>query len=299
MANTWGGTDDSLILQAGFESFKEKLAPISAFSTDMSPSPSFEGASVVTRVITKMTAAAFGASGYETGDTTTTAKTVTLNKHIVMNFHMTDVEKGKSSAASSTMELQAVEAANAVARYVMGAATNGILAAVTNANFGAAGFTGAATNFDSDDVADIADAMDDDSVPESGRALILSNAYYTALRKDSSIKARYASGADTLQTGDVPNLSGFSVWRSNNIPANGENLVGLAAAPSAIAFASRTVEPQGNIEFYGVASDPETGLSLGFRRHYDDKLGIMWGSFESLYGWTVCQATGIQRIVSA
>jgi hypothetical protein len=299
MSNTWGGTDDTLIAQAGFESFKAALAPFRAFSTNFSAEAANKSTAVTTRIITGMTAGSFSGD-YETGDTTTTAISISLSNHSFRAFHMTDVEDNKSSVAGGTMEMQAKEAAYSVAKKIFA----DTLSVVTNANYSTAAFVGAASGFDSDDVIDIADILDDADASNENRSLILSNAYFTALRKDASVKGRDGVyGSDAFNSGVLPNIGGFTVYRSNAIPANSENLVGFACVPAGIAVAVRPVRPQSGaekvLESFQIMTDPETGLSLGYRSWYSAKTGTKWGAFEAVYGYAKANAAGLKRITSA
>lgn len=299
MSNTWGGTDDTLIAQAGFEAFKAALTPTRAFSTSFDSEAKAKNATINTRIITGMSAAAF-AGDYETGDTTTTAIAIALSNHAFRSFHMTDVEENKTPVGGSTMEMQAREAAYAVAKKIW----EDTLALVTNANYSTAAFVGAASGFDSDDVVDIAAALDTANASVENRALVLTNAYYTALRKDASIKGRDgAYGSDAFSSGVIPNVAGFTVYRSPAVPSNSENLVGFACVPAGIALAVRPVAPQSGaekvLESFQIMTDPTSGLSLGYRSWYSAKTGTKWGAFEAVYGFAKANASGLKRITSA
>jgi hypothetical protein len=50
---------------------------------------------------------------------------------------------------------------------------------------------------------------------------------------------------------------------------------------------------------YATATDPETGLTLGYRKFYNTATGQMWHGFEALYGATAVQTAGAVRVVSA
>lgn len=179
-----------------------------------------------------------------------------------------------------------------------------ILSAVTLANFGAAAFTGAVGTFDADDVADIQLACDLANWPAEMRSLVLASAYNTALVKDNSIQAEYAYGStDPIREGRVPRLNGFDVFPSNEIPANGQNLVGFAAYPSAMLVGFSPVTPaetvRQQLSAYEVVEDPETGIFIEYRA---------WGSpdsdshkevIEVNYGYAVGEAAAIKRMVSA
>ena len=301
MSNTWGGTNDALISMAGFESFKAALAPLNAFSTDFSGEAMQKGESVTTRVITGMSAGAFSGS-YITGDTTTTAKTVTLNQHSFRAWHLTDVEAGKTRVDLSAA--QAREAGYAVAAAVFDYVTSLILAA-TYGDTSADKVTVAVASFDADDVADGAKLMDDKNIPDNNRSLILQNGYMASLRKDNALQDASAyGGAEVIREGSVGRLLGHDVYRTNAFSSDitNQNTQGLGVHPSSLAAAVRPVIPQDDgtqLLAFQTPQDPETGLTLGYRRWYDPNTGIMWGSFEALYGAVAAQTTGLIRYVTA
>jgi hypothetical protein len=179
-----------------------------------------------------------------------------------------------------------------------------ILSLVTAANYGAAAFTGAASTFDADDVADIGLACDNANWGSDMRSLILANAYNTALVKDNAIQQAYAYGSpQPIQEGVAPRVHGFDIYHSGEIPANGQNLVGMACYPSAILVGFSPIAPSEglmkNMSNYEVVRDPDTGIFIEYRA---------WGSpdsdqfkevLEVNYGYALGEAAAIKRLVSA
>lgn len=179
-----------------------------------------------------------------------------------------------------------------------------ILSLVTNANFGAAAFTGLASTFDADDVADIQLACDLANWPAEMRSLILASAYNTALVKDNAIQAEYSSGTtDPLYEGRMPRLNGFDVFPSNEVPANAQNLVGFAAYPSAILVGFSPIEPapavREQLTAYEVVEDPETGIFIEYRAWGNAQMDSAYEVIEVNYGYAVGEAAAIKRLVSA
>ena len=82
-----------------------------------------------------------------------------------------------------------------------------------------------------------------------------------------------------------------------------ENTGAIVVVPSAIALAIRPVAPQEGAAQaglrYATATDPETGLTLGYREFYNTATGAKWAGFECLYGATAVQTAGAVRVVSA
>lgn len=183
-----------------------------------------------------------------------------------------------------------------------------ILSVVTAANYGSAAFTGAASAFSSDDVADIRGVCKSANWPSDQEwVLALDTDYHTSLEKDSDIKPAYSYGnSDPIQEGVFGRLSGFNVMSSNEIPGNSENLVGFAATQSAILIGNAPIAPGGGRDdianrtvAYQVATDEATGVSLEYRKWFDANADSVREVIEVNYGYALGEAAAIKRIVSA
>jgi hypothetical protein len=179
-----------------------------------------------------------------------------------------------------------------------------ILSIVTAENFGAAVFTGAASTFDSDDVSDIREKCTQAKWPKTGRSLILDATYYTPLTKDGSIKnAQNYGGSEAIRQGIVPVVSGFGIHETNLIPANGENLKGIAVYQSAILCAFSPIQPAKEVmerlTRYETRVDPDTNITLEYREWGDADSDAVKRLIEVNYGFALGEAAALKRIVSA
>jgi hypothetical protein len=282
--------------QAALQGFTDFLAPLNTFSTDFGGAISQRGKTVHVPLYTGGGAVTSFAGDYTTGaDETISDVSVTVDQHEFVTAKLSDIEK-KNTVAD--LEQLGVQMGADLAKSVF----QNVLAVVTNANYGAAAHTGAASAFDSGDVIDIKDACDTGLMPMTGRGLVLSSSYYNALLKDTAIKSANQYGTDQgIQAGLIPNLFGFRVYESTAVPANSENLVGFACNSSAIALAMRYLEPQDNNSYVRAEalSDPDTGAVLGLRQFYLPETGDMYMTLECNWGKAVGIAAGIERIVSA
>lgn len=298
MANTLGGVNVAEIAQRGFPSFKAALAPINAFSTSFDSEAARKNESVTTHVVSAVSAQTF--SDYETGNSTTTAKTVTLNQHKIGTAHLTDVEAGKTPI--DLLAALAGEAAYAVGKSIVDYAL-GLITAATYGDTSADKVTVAAGSFDADTVADMVKLANDANLPESSRSLILNNAYINALQKDNALQDASALGSDAvIREGAISQLLGASVYRTGSEPSawTSDNTTGILVHPSALAVACRPVVPQDQEDVaFELVTDPESGLSLGFRMHYSRSTGAMWINAEALYGASAVQVTAAKRVESA
>lgn len=298
MANTIDSAlNNELVSSAVLNAFVSEIQPILGFSTNISAAIGTRGDTVHVPYVPAASAAGnfSAATGYERENTTLDKRTVELNKHKYVSWRVTDLEQTKSSAVS--LEMFGMQKGFQLAKAVF----QDILSVVTLANFGTAAHVGAAANFDSSDVADIAAACDLAEMPSVPRNLILSSNYFWALAKDSGIKDSSAfGGPEAIREGRIPNLFGFNLFKSNLVPANSENLVGMAAYPSAVAVAMRYLAPVGGggDGIYRAVVDP-SGITLGYREFYDNDLGERVAIMEALYGYSKAEGSAIKRITSA
>ncbi len=236
---------------------------------------------------------------YKFGDTDTELVDVTVNKRKYQSMAFSSAELARTPALNPEKlgELKGRKLAEDV--------VTDILSIVTNANFGAAIFTGAASTFDLDDVADMRTVLDVANWPKSGRNLILDTNYDGALVKDDPLLYASLSGtSDQMRSGLVKPMMGFDgYYPTNMIPANGENLKGLCAYASAILAAFSPIEPTAevrkNMSDYRIVTDPETGISLEYRSWGDPDSDVTKAVIECNYGYDLGETAAIKRIVSA
>lgn len=302
MANTIAGSNIAAISRAGFEAFKDMLAPISAFSTNFSDEVRQPSESVATRIFPSNSAASFSSDYTDSPDNVLTGVTVTLNQNRFTNFHITDTEQSKTPV--DLMAGFAREAGYGLAKDIIDY-TLGLVLAATYGDTANDKVTVSAAAFDVDDVIDGIEKALTNKKWGSG-SIILNYAYAAALMKDNAIKDASAFGtagsAAPIQSGRVGTLFGFPVY-TYPVPGNSENLTGMIVNPASLAVA---VRPMTAIAADGMGStvsevvtDADSGLSLGFRMFYEDESGRLFGAYHALYGASAAQSTGIVRIVSA
>lgn len=304
MADAYTSIDFDALAMAAFKAYNAELTPFNAFSRSYSADVASKGASVTVPVIAAATAAAFGASGYEVAGDDIAAIQVNVGTHLVASFSISDVQAGATNY--STLLEKSAQASKAVAKL----AQQLLWADITSTTWGTTAFStvGTAAGFDSDDLIDVRTACTAADMPRDNRSVILDEAYYGALLKDSGFKnALNYGGTEAIRGGRIPNAFGFSIYESTIVPSNSENMVGIACTPDAYAVAIRLPDPNRNTGpglnrtvNWRAMTDDETGASLGMRVHADEKLGKLWVSFEILYGFEDSNVTGsLRRLVSA
>jgi hypothetical protein len=288
-----------VVAQNALEAFSDYLTPLSAFATDFGGEIGMKGQIVNVPVYNGYTAGTFAGNYTTNASNDVGAVTVTINRHRYKTVSLTDLESANNGAGATNAERFGRQLGYSLALAVF----QDVLSVVTAANFGTAtAFTGTSTGFDSDDVVDIKTVCDGADMPKEARSLILQDAYFNALLKDSAVKnAQNYGGVEGIRAGMIPNLAGFGVWQSNAIPTNSENLVGVACYPSAIAIAMRYLAPQDGHTYSQATSlqDPKTGAVLGLRNWYDNDTGTKYMALEANFGYSLGQAAALKRILSA
>ena len=291
MANTLGGINLAQIAQQTLETLSAEMPVVSAFTTDFSSDVADVGESVSTRVATAVSAGD-ATSGYSSSDVTSTAKTITLNKHKHFTAKFTDLEiaKGGLNMLERTFVRPAVHA-------VVNAMMDDLMALVTNANF-ADEVVIAAANFGADDVADLAGDLTTKNVPKSDRALVIKPTYFSSLASDNAIQASYAYGnTDAIRDNVVPKVHGFNVYEYSDIPENqyshtpsggsaaDYNLQGFACGPEALLIVGRQPAlPENWAGAVESVQEPGTGITIQLRNWYEPKDGAQYITSTLIYG---------------
>jgi hypothetical protein len=298
MANSITGVNDDIISSNVLSGFIAGIAPIMALATDFSADAAKKGDKISilrdnTAIDATQTKVTHGA--YAIQDADSDAIEISLGQPKYVSWSLDDTSIAQSSVVN--LEVFGRRKGHALAAGILG----DILSPITAANFGSAAFTGAASTFDADDVADIKNAADVANWGDEDRYLVLSAAYYNALLKDGAIQAADAFGSiDAIRNGKVPTLMGFKLIMSNLIPANGQNLVGFASSGMGLASAFRYLQPQeGNTYNRAERLTDPSGMTLGLRDWYSNDTGVRNRVIESVYGYQVALSTGILRMVSA
>ena len=289
-----------VIMSSALVALRTELLPLGVFST-VFDGVTLEGSDKISVPYYPLESSAstdfVQGDGYVFGDTyTQAAREVTINKRKYQPLSI------PSSSLSRQPGLGLEEVGRQKGLKLAADAYADILSVVTAANYGAAVFTGAAAAFDFAQVNEtVGGACDVAGWPTSGRGLVLKSGYYRNLVTDLIDASLYASD-DPVKRGMLQGVAGFNeTYNSQTIPANAENLVGFAAAKSALIVAFSPIQPadEGRIVAYDVMTDPETGISIEYRKWFDADLDTMKSVVEVNYGYAVGEAAALKRIVSA
>lgn len=289
--------NDSIISAKAIQAFVAELSALRAFSTDFSDETAAKGASVQVPIPANITAGTTE-NAYETEDTSALGvATVPLTSYAKATVGITDKQFMNSSAAK--LENFAVQQAKAVARKIIVDAW----ALILNATYSQKHIK-ALTSLTTADVRAMKVVLDKADVPRSDRSLIVNADAYDKIAGDTTMtiaNAMFYGGTEVIREGMIPRLLGMDAIMSNIIPDNAENLIGFAVHPSAMAIAIRTLAPQAPGEYLEsrVIRDEQSGVGLGYRRHYSTAKGTHFCTFEAIYGAVAAVPAGLVRLVTA
>lgn len=290
-----------LVLDSAMTAFKQTLMPLALIATAFYDEP-LQGTNKIQVPYYPIETAAskdFNGSYVFDKGTDTQAKEVTVDKRKYQPLSYTS-EELRRQPRFDPEKLGALKGAK-LAEDVMA----DILSVVTNANYGAAIFTGAAADYDVDDVIDHEATLTAAKWPKLGRGCIIGPTYIGGLKKDMNANGGAATFSRDSNGSAVnfPSMHGFSWAESNIIPANGENLVGMYVFNSAILAGFNPIEPapevMANLVAYEVYTDDETGISIEYRAWGDPDSDTAKRTIEVNYGFAKGETAALKRLVSA
>ena len=283
MATINSSLNDKLLAQAALEAFTADLLPLSVLTTSYSAEVVRRGATVEVPLIANLTATTFDNSYESTGGTMNNVS-ISIDKHQIVTVSLSDTEYSKSSVAE--ISKFAVQQGRALAQAVLTNVFNLFVTTASSAAQYTASVTGASA-FTITNARTLRKALSDEKVPLTDRSLILDSTLYDSLLSQTGLlDASQFGSRDAIVDGRVPRVLGMNVYESVILPSNSITLKGLAVHPNAAAVAIRALEPQAPSEYLAaqVVTDPQTGISLGMRRHYAPSSGRHFVTYECVFG---------------
>lgn len=280
--------DDKIFSQDILNQVTKKLAPLRAFARDFSMDAAQIGNAIAVPLVGACTATTFSQTDnsgnpYEQSGGSVSAITVTLDENHIVPVDITDLQALNQSPARA--EVYAQQAASALFNRVFSRITS----LVTSVNFGAIVTTLAAASWTVTQIRKLKLVLDQRDANQDERSIFIPVEIEEVLLADSAIAATYAYGnSDAIQGGKVKKLYGMDVYALNQIPLNGISLVAWAQHRDAIAVAMRLKRPQDTsmLAAYEEATDPVTGFTFSYRRHYNPGSGKHHINLEVLFGMT-------------
>lgn len=287
---TYTNLDNEIFARNALNGFVKTLLPLNVFSTNFSPDPVQKGNNVLVPLIGSITATTF--SAYNICGGTMTVITVAINKHKIASVGQSDLTECGSSMAQ--LERFSFQQGAGLATLVM----QDILTLCTTANFGLA----TAVSSTVMDVAHIRAArklMNQANVPIVGRGLLLDCVPYdTLLGVTNFVQAHMYGDRGPIANAVIPRAMGFDLYELNSVFPSTGSVMGLACHASAVAVAMRYLQPQKGNTYSDARpiTDPETGLTIGLRDHYDNNTGERYLNLEAVYGFVAGITNGARLI---
>lgn len=280
--------DDKIFSRDILQQVTKRLSPLRAFARDFSGDAKQIGDAVSVPLVGAASATTFSQTDnsgnpYEQTGGSVSAITVSLNENHLVPVDITDLQALNQSPARA--EVFAVQAASALFNRIFGRITS----LVTSVNFGAIVTTLAAASWNVTTVRKMKLTLDQRDANKDNRSLFIPVEIEDPILADPSVAAAYAYGnAAAIQDGQVARLLGFNIYSLNQIPLNGISLVAWAQHADAIAVAMRMKKPQDTsmLSAYEELTDPATGFSFTYRRHYNTGSGKYHINLEALFGMT-------------
>jgi len=280
--------DVAIIAQKAIAALKVKLPVLSAFSTDFGAGVSQKGVSVTVPLIGNKVADDFSGNYTTDASNNVSSTTVTLDQSTDSVTGLTDIEYADTGL--QILSDYASEDMYAVSKVVVDYA----LGIVTVANYQRE-YTIAAASFVYGTVIALK-AMAMSLGWDSGTIMLNPTAYASWL-------ASYI-GAVTFTPGQDPESTeflGFRIIPYAAMPTS-EALIGICCNPIALAVASRPVSVlpgAGAGTAQAVATDPDSGLSMGLRSYYSNDTGRQIQAVHQVHGASVGKEDALIRIVSS
>lgn len=249
----------------------------SLISTDFSSDVATIGSGVSTRIPKAKTAVAYSrGDGYKESETSSSAVTITLNKHyhVTIGFDDSEVSNIGLPKLQNTFIQPAVFG---IVKQVQDDLYNLMTSAypigysASYANFGFSGLTACAK------------ILDNSGSSAQRAAFLGTNVYYDVL---DELKAVSVVGADSLvRQGNIGDIAGIKVALSPTSKFAGEGLAGFVCGKDALAMAARvpTLSTAGSVQVENV-TDQNSGFTLQLRQWYSPDKGMHMLSAVSIYG---------------
>jgi hypothetical protein len=283
--------NDGIFAQEALQAFVAGLTPLNAFAKDFSSAAAQRGNAIYVPRVDAVTATTFNQSYTGSGGTINTI-TVNLDQHRITTVDLTDVQQLNSSAAVITN--MARQQGKTLAKQV----TQDIWRLLTIPNFGAAVVTTAAANWTKTQVRAMRKALMESDVDMSMASLIADVDVYDALLGDSNITQAFQyGGSEAIREGRIPRLFGMNLYETNILPSLTTTIGAFIVHPDSIAIAMRqfsSVVPSSAYEAFETVTDPESGITMQYRRLYDPNVGKMYASFECLFGYSTALTLGLK-----
>jgi len=289
--------NQSIFLQEALQVFVSTLLPLNAFSRSFSGAAAQKGSAIIVPRVDALTSTTFqyatnSGRPYEAGGGTINSITVNLDRHRIVTADVTDIQAANQTPA--IMINFARQQAKSLAKMVL----QDLFANFTTINYGlpvisaviaqislAALRTGRTT------------VINRDVSPES--VILNADAFASLLSDANMTQAFQYGGSEAVREARIPRVLGMDALETVVLPSNAISLVGMIVHPDALAVAVRSLQPQRPEAYdrFEILTDDESGISMGYREHFEPASGRLYSSMECLFGAAVGLSLGAGLIM--
>ena len=291
--------NDKIFADLAFQQVVNLLAPLRAFTTDISSAAKAKGDTIVCQLFDSVTATTFtqATDVFEQTGGTVSAVTLSLDKRIITPVDLTTAQLMESTGANK-MDAFAYQMASATATRIL----QDVFSVFTVSSFGAP-VTTASASFKLDALVALRAALTSKLCPKAGRSLIIDDGVEAGLLGDTSFTQAQLRGSDrTLNEGELGRIMGFDIYTTTALPSNSISLIGIACGKSGAAVAFRNIAdvlPADEYAAVETVTDNESGLSMTYTRHWSRAQGKWFMNFHGLYGFVKAVTTQVHLVCTA
>lgn len=271
---------NTLIAGDFLTTMRTKMAPLAAFSHRIMTSPVSARQVLNVNLLSTSGSTQDNPTNFETGDTTSSAKTVTL-AHINRSFYTANTEQDLGLELAQKAPTNALVMAEGIMAKVT--------ALMTNANYGADVVVGVAADFSSTDLPAIL-------------ALGKNYARATLLLDGGHLAYLLPTSRESFTFGEA-GAYGFDggIYKNNLWTSAATDICGFVCGPDAIVWAAGPVAsgPNGAALAVSNISLPEIGLTVQAHTWYALSSRAMWASYDVCFGAAVGDATQAEVLTTA
>lgn len=257
-----------------------KLAPLSAMSLEFAANPMAPLAQMQVKKATAGSTTITNGTNFESGDSTLTAVPVQVAQK-TQPFHITNAQRNSGHKLADLAKVNLNAFANSIMDVVM--------TPLSTANFGAAVFTGVATDFDIEELRLLYAAAKDFDV----KNLVLDGAYFSRFLPADLTSFKPENGAY--------GFDGF--YMNNRFNAASNNIVGFVSQPSALCVGmGLPLVSNGKLSEMVNATSievPGLGITVQFNEWVNTSTRTEWASFDVLVGAAAGDTSALKVIASA
>lgn len=288
--------NDKIYAQQILQAFTRRMKPFSGFARDFSNEARQVGDAIVVPRVDSVTVTTYSANNnsgfpYEGTGGVLNAITVNLNNHHIATVDISDLEALIHSPAKRE------NFQNLLVSQLTSRCFDIVLGMVTPGTFGTAVTSVSSAVYARSHIRAVRKALVKANAPMDNAVLWVNPDIYDNFLGDSAItNAQDYGSAEAIRDGRVSRMIGFDVFEIVGLPTNSVSLAGFGACADAFAVAMRPVmsqEPQQYLA-HEIVTDPGTGMTLTYKRHFNPGKGKQFINVECLFGFAAGITPGLK-----